>query len=138
VGCGGGGRRVWAAQEGGYPGGCVSRSPSILVPRIAACAEAPIARARLFLTSTQRLMSPCPTCLSVAGDLGEGRYGDAGGGRTEGYYASLMEAPDRLRPGDLNEVLQPDHMGRLRFTNFPLQSYGVLFKWEVRVRRTEA
>ena len=67
------------------------------------------------------------------GELGEGRYGDAGGGRTQGYWAALMEAPDRLRASDLNELLQPDHLDRLRFTNFPMQAYGALFKWEVLV-----
>uniref|UniRef100_A0A7S2G128 Uncharacterized protein n=1 Tax=Haptolina brevifila TaxID=156173 RepID=A0A7S2G128_9EUKA len=63
-----------------------------------------------------------------------GRYGDAGGGRTEGYWAGLQEAPDRLRASDLNELLQPDHLDRLRFANFPMQSYGALFQWDVLVR----
>ena len=63
------------------------------------------------------------------GELGEGRYGDTSG-RTEGFYAALQEAPDRLRASDLNEVLLPDHLERLRFTNFPLQAYGAIFKWD--------
>ena len=50
--------------------------------------------------------------------------------RTEGWYAALSEAPDRLRASDLNEVLLPDHLDRLRFTNFPLQAHGMMFKWE--------
>ena len=63
------------------------------------------------------------------GELGtEGRYGDAGNGRSEGFFAALQEAPDRLRASDLNEVLLPDHLDRLRFTNFPLQAYGAVFK----------
>ena len=64
------------------------------------------------------------------GELGGGRY-DGEEARTEGFYASLQEEPDRLRASDLNEVLLPDHMNRLRFTNFPLQAYGVMFKWDV-------
>jgi len=67
------------------------------------------------------------------GELGEGRYGDAGGGRTEGFYAALQEEPDRLRASDLNEVLLPDHLDRLKFTNFPLQAYGACFKWDTLV-----
>jgi len=67
------------------------------------------------------------------GELGETRD-ETANGRTEGFYAALAEAPDRLRAADLNEVLQPDHLDRLRFTNFPLQAYGALFKWEVLVR----
>ena len=67
------------------------------------------------------------------GDLG-GAVEAEGGPRSEGFYAALLEAPDRLRASDLNEVLQPDHLDRLRFTNFPLQAYGAIFKWEVLVR----
>ena len=58
------------------------------------------------------------------GELGGGRYDDAAEGRTAGWYAALAEAPDRLRASDLNEVLPPDHLERLRFTNSPLQAYG--------------
>jgi len=76
------------------------------------------------------LPPPAPETIRE-GEMGEGRYGDAGGGRTEGWYAALQEAPDRLRASDLNEVLQPDHLDRLRFTNYPLQAYGAVFKWEV-------
>jgi hypothetical protein len=65
--------------------------------------------------------------------MGGGRYEDAGEGRTEGWYAALSEAPDRLRASDLNEVLLPDHLDRLRFTNFPLQAHGMMFKWETLV-----
>jgi beta-phosphoglucomutase-like phosphatase (HAD superfamily) len=65
----------------------------------------------------------------------EGEFGFTGAdvteGRTEGWYAALAEAPDRLRASDLNEVLQPDHLDRLRFSNFPLQAYGAVFKWDV-------
>ena len=71
------------------------------------------------------------------GELGEsGRYDDAAEGRTEGYYAGLAEAPDRLRASDLNELLLPGHLDRLRFTNFPLQAYGAIFKWEVLVENS--
>jgi len=67
------------------------------------------------------------------GELG-GEIGGASGGRTEGYWAALQEAPDRLRASELNEVLQPDHLDRLRFANFPMQSFGALFQWDVLVR----
>jgi len=69
------------------------------------------------------------------GELGGeiGSDSDAVGGRTEGYYAALSESPDQLRGSDLNEVLQPDYLDRLKFTNFPLQAYGAVFKWEVLV-----
>jgi len=71
------------------------------------------------------------------GELGEGgRYDDAAEGRTEGYYAGLAEAPDRLRASDLNELLLPGHLDRLRFTNFPLQAYGAVFKWETLVENS--
>jgi len=56
-----------------------------------------------------------------------------GGGLDEGYWAPLANAPDKLRASDLNELLQPDHLDRLRFTNSPLMAYGALFKWEVLV-----
>jgi len=62
---------------------------------------------------------------------GDGRYGSAGGGRTEGWWAALQEDPDRLRASDLNELLQPDHLERLKFMNFPMQAYGAIFKLEV-------
>ena len=85
-------------------------------------------------TTEEDLFLPPPVPEPVReGEFGEGRYGDAGGGRTEGYWAALQEAPDRLRASDLNELLQPDHMDRLRFANFPMQAYGALFKWEVLV-----
>ena len=77
------------------------------------------------------LVPPAPAPLRE-GELG-GELGRADGGRTEGYWASLMDAPDRLRASDLNEVLQPDHLDRLRFTNFPLQAHGMMFKWETLV-----
>ena len=67
------------------------------------------------------------------GELGEGRYGDAGEGRTEGFWAALQEEPYRLRASDLNELLQPDHLDRLRFSNAPMMAFGALFKWEVLV-----
>jgi len=71
------------------------------------------------------------------GELGAGaRYDDAAEGRTEGYYAGLAEAPDMLRASDLNEVLQPGHLDRLRFTNYPLQAYGAIFKWETLVENS--
>lgn len=47
------------------------------------------------------------------------------------YFSPLRQAPGQLRASDLEEVLQPDHMERLRFTNNPLQAYGALFRWEV-------
>ena len=79
------------------------------------------------------LVPPAPAP-SAKAKLG-GELGRADGGRTEvGYWASLMDAPDRLRASDLNEVLQPDHLNRLLFANFPLQAYGALFKWDVLVR----
>lgn len=52
----------------------------------------------------------------------------------EGYWAPLMEAPDRLRASDLNEVLQPDYMDRLRYRNSPMMAYGALFKWELLIQ----
>jgi len=51
--------------------------------------------------------------------------------RTEGYWAPLLDSPDRLRASDLNELLHPDHLERLRYQNSPLMAYGALFKWEV-------
>ena len=52
-------------------------------------------------TAEEDLFLPPPLPDPVReGDLGEGRYGDAGGGRTEGYWAALQEAPDRLRASD--------------------------------------
>lgn len=54
--------------------------------------------------------------------------------RTEGYWAPLLETPDRLRSSDLNELLEPDHLERLRFTNSPMMAYGALFKWDVLVQ----
>ena len=78
------------------------------------------------------LVPPAPAPLRE-GELG-GELGRADGGRTEGYWASLMDAPDQLRASDLSEVLQPDHLNRLLFANFPLQAYGALFKWDVLVR----
>ena len=71
--------------------------------------------------------------LCLAGDLG-GELADGPEARSEGFYAALYEEPDRLRAEDLNRALQPDHLERLRYTNFPLQAYGALFKWEVLVR----
>lgn len=53
--------------------------------------------------------------------------------RTERYYETLAEDPQQLRAADLNVALQPDHLNRLKFTNFPLQAYGMLFKWELLV-----
>lgn len=49
----------------------------------------------------------------------------------EDYWAPLRQRPDRLRGSDLNELLQPDHLSRLRFINSPMQAYGALFKWDV-------
>jgi len=40
-------------------------------------------------------------------------------------------SPDQLRGGDLNELLQPDHLEQLLYANYPLQAYGALFKWDV-------
>jgi len=57
-----------------------------------------------------------------------------GAGRTEGYWAPLLQTPDRLRASDLNELLLPDHLERLKFRNSPLMAYGALFKWEVLVQ----
>jgi len=65
------------------------------------------------------------------GELGGEISGDEA---REGYWASLYEEPGRLRASDLNEVLQPDYLDRLRFNNFPMMSYGALFQWEVLVR----
>ncbi len=62
---------------------------------------------------------------------GEGEGPGPGSGLTEGYWAPLMERPDRLRASDLNELLMPGHLDRLRFANSPLMAYGALFKWEV-------
>ena len=62
----------------------------------------------------------------------------AGGGLSEGYWAPLAESPDRLRSSDLNELLQPDHLERLRYANNPLMAYGALFKWEVLMREVSA
>lgn len=83
-------------------------------------------------------LPPLPSQPLREGELGgelpstrEGRYGAAGGGRSEGYYAALQADPQQLRASDLNELLQPDYMSRLRFNNFPLQQYGVIFKLDV-------
>jgi len=51
--------------------------------------------------------------------------------RYDTWDAPLYAEPDRLRASDLNEVLLPDHLDRLKFNNQPLQAYGALFKWEV-------
>lgn len=37
------------------------------------------------------------------------------------YLSVLRLPPDRLRASDLNEVLMPDHVDRLRFSVSPLQ-----------------
>jgi len=47
------------------------------------------------------------------------------------FYAPLRQSPGQLRASDLDEVLQPDHIERLRFSNNPLEAYGALFRWEV-------
>jgi len=47
------------------------------------------------------------------------------------WYSPIYMEPSRLRASDLNEVLQPDHIERLLYTNQPLQAYGALFKWDV-------
>lgn len=65
---------------------------------------------------------------------GMGRYGEAGEGRSAGWWAALQAEPQQLRASDLNELLQPDHLERLRYTNFPMQSYGALFKLEVLIQ----
>jgi beta-phosphoglucomutase-like phosphatase (HAD superfamily) len=70
--------------------------------------------------------------ICTAGDFG-GAVVDDEETRTEGYFASLAEQPEMLRAADLNVALQPDHLSRLKFMNFPLQAYGMLFKWEVLV-----
>jgi len=62
------------------------------------------------------------------GELGEEENSSM---RGEGFWTPLLEEPDRLRGSDLNEWLQPGYLERLRFINFPLQAYGMLFKWEV-------
>jgi beta-phosphoglucomutase-like phosphatase (HAD superfamily) len=38
--------------------------------------------------------------------------------------------PDRLRASDLDELLLPDYMDRLRYAQKPLQAYGALFSWD--------
>ena len=71
-----------------------------------------------------------PSAQVREGELGGAVADDAREQRTEGFYAALYEEPDRLRASDLNEVLMPDHLDRLRFTNFPLMQHGALFKWD--------
>lgn len=46
------------------------------------------------------------------------------------FFSPLRAPPSQLRASDLDEVLQPDHMDRLRFSNSPLQAYGALFRWD--------
>lgn len=58
-------------------------------------------------------------------------FAGPGQGLTEGRWGPLMERPDRLRASDLNELLQPNYMQRLKYNNEPMQAFGALFKWDV-------
>jgi beta-phosphoglucomutase-like phosphatase (HAD superfamily) len=46
-------------------------------------------------------------------------------------FADLLERPDRLLGSDLNEILHPDYLDRLRFNQSPMEAYGAIFKWDL-------
>jgi len=64
----------------------------------------------------------------------EGEYGSALASPLAGEYAdwgSLARLPPaQLRGSDLNELLQPDSVQRLRFVVSPMEAYGALFRWD--------